>query len=174
MISDLTEGTGRFNVAQGGVATVQGVGAAISGLVHLDEANRDGRFPVRIDAGIALHHGEAAYGNVGSGVRLDFTVIGPDVNLASRIATMNKVLGEPLLMSRAFADHLWGDPEAIGDYGLDGILEPVTIFRLKPPAAPTVPHRVETETARAKSRRSRAPIAAPTRVSPACATPSSR
>jgi peptidoglycan hydrolase-like protein with peptidoglycan-binding domain len=43
-----------------------------------------GRFPSPISAGIALHHGETAYGNVGSGVRLDFTVIGPDVNLASR------------------------------------------------------------------------------------------
>ena len=32
-----------------------------------------------IQIGIALHYGEAAYGNVGSGVRLDFTVIGKDV-----------------------------------------------------------------------------------------------
>ena len=107
--------------------------AAIGGLVRLDEANREGRFPVKvpIEAGIALHHGEAAYGNVGSGVRLDFTVIGPDVNLASRIASMNKILGEPLLMSRAFAEHLWGDPEPLGSHDVDGLTEPVQIFRLR-------------------------------------------
>jgi class 3 adenylate cyclase len=64
--------------------------------------------------GVALHHGEAAYGNVGSGVRLDFTVIGPDVNLASRIAQLNKVLGEPLLMSQAFVDVLPGRSEPLG------------------------------------------------------------
>ena len=61
-----------------------------------------------ITAGIALHHGEAAYGNVGSGARLDFTVIGPDVNLASRIAQLNKTIDEPLLMSKPFVDHLRG------------------------------------------------------------------
>jgi class 3 adenylate cyclase len=64
--------------------------------------------------GVALHHGEAAYSNVGSGVRLDFTVIGPDVNLASRIAQLNKVLGEPLLMSQAFVDVLPGRSEPLG------------------------------------------------------------
>ena len=51
--------------------------------------------PSPVAVGIALHHGEAAYGNVGSGERLDFTVIGRDVNLASRIAELNKSLGEP-------------------------------------------------------------------------------
>ncbi|HEV7872933.1 MAG TPA: adenylate/guanylate cyclase domain-containing protein [Enterovirga sp.] len=105
--------------------------AAIAGLVKLAEANRSGAFPVKVEAGIALHHGEAAYGNVGSGVRLDFTVIGRDVNLASRIAQMNKVLGEPLLMSRAFADHLWGDPEPLGAHDLDGFDERIQIYRLR-------------------------------------------
>jgi adenylate cyclase len=105
--------------------------AAIAGLVKLAEANRSGDFPVKVEAGIALHHGEAAYGNVGSGMRLDFTVIGRDVNLASRIAQMNKALGEPLLMSRAFADHLWGDPEPLGAHDLDGFDERIQIYRLR-------------------------------------------
>ena len=107
-----------------GSSAQSALSAAIAGLVRLDEANKAGRFPAQIEAGIALHHGDAAYGNVGSGTRLDFTVIGRDVNLASRIAQMNKVLAEPLLMSRAFADHLWGDPERIGEHTLDGFLEP--------------------------------------------------
>lgn len=112
--------------------------AAVAALVRLDEANRDGTFPERIAAGIALHYGEAAYGNVGSGNRLDFTVIGRDVNLASRIAQLNKALGEPLLMSRDFADHLWGDPEPLGEHGLPGFEKPVAIYRLRgsPDSAP--------------------------------------
>ena len=76
----------------------------------MEAANNEGRFPVPINVGIALHHGDAAYGNVGSGQRLDFTVIGRDVNLASRIADLNKTLGEPLLMSKPFVEHLWGNP----------------------------------------------------------------
>ncbi len=114
-----------------GASAQSALSAAIDALLRLDEANRDGRFAMPVAVGIALHHGEAAYGNVGSGSRLDFTVIGPDVNLASRIASMNKVLGEPLLMSRAFADHLWGDPEPLGSHNLDGFAEPVPIFRLR-------------------------------------------
>ena len=105
--------------------------AAIASLVRLDEANNAGHFAVPIRMGIALHHGEAAYGNVGSGNRLDFTVIGRDVNLASRIAQLNKALGEPLLMSRAFSDHLWGDPESLGEHMLPGFDQPVAIYRLR-------------------------------------------
>src|SRR5690349_10079118 len=37
-----------------------------------------------LHAGIALHFGKVSYGNIGSGQRLDFTLIGPDVNLLSR------------------------------------------------------------------------------------------
>lgn len=43
--------------------------AAEQALRRIDDANALGRFPARIAAGIALHHGEAAYGNVGSGAR---------------------------------------------------------------------------------------------------------
>ena len=103
--------------------------AAVQALAQLEAANDAGRFPSPISAGIALHHGEAAYGNVGSGVRLDFTVIGPDVNLASRIAQLNKVLGEPLLMSQAFVDVLPGRSEPLGAHAVDGFEEAVPIYR---------------------------------------------
>ena len=76
-----------------GSAAQAALTAAVQALAQLKAANGAGLFPSPISMGVALHHGEAAYGNVGSGVRLDFTVIGPDVNLASRIAQLNKVLG---------------------------------------------------------------------------------
>ena len=115
---------GRGRAAQAALA------AAVEALDQLEVANGAGRFPSPISMGHALPHGEAAYGNVGSGVRLDFTVIGPDVNLASRIAQLNKALGEPLLMSRAFVAVLPGRrPEPLGAHALDGFAEAVPIYR---------------------------------------------
>ena len=58
-------------------------------------------FPIRY--GIALHVGEAAFGNVGSGDRLDFTVIGRDVNVAARIASLCSRLGRDYLVSEEIA-----------------------------------------------------------------------
>ena len=66
---------------------------------------------------------------MGSGGRLDFTVIGPDVNLASRIAELNKVLGEPLLMSHAFVDVLPRRSEPLGAHAIDWFAEAVPIYR---------------------------------------------
>jgi len=103
--------------------------AATNALRRVQTANDEGRFPAPIQVGIALHHGDAAYGNVGSGQRLDFTVIGRDVNLASRIANLNKRLGEPLLMSKPFVEHLWGNPKPLGTHKVDGFEEEIEVFR---------------------------------------------
>ena len=105
--------------------------AAQHAFAALDEANALHQFQVPVSAGIALHHGEAAYGNVGSGSRLDFTVIGRDVNLASRLARLNRTLGQELLMSKPFVDFLWGDPIPLGEHRLDGFDEPMAVFRPK-------------------------------------------
>ncbi len=112
-----------------GRAAQSALTAAVETLARLEAANGEGRFRPAITAGIALHHGEAAYGNVGSGARLDFTVIGPDVNLASRIAQLNKTIDEPLLMSKPFVDHLRGASEPLGAHPVDGLEEPVPIYR---------------------------------------------
>ncbi|GGC81367.1 adenylate/guanylate cyclase domain-containing protein [Chelatococcus reniformis] len=103
--------------------------AARQSLELLDALNQGGSLPVRIEAGIALHHGDAAYGNVGSGARLDFTVVGRDVNLTSRLAGLNKVLSEPLIMSEAFTNHLWGDPILLGRFALDGITDEIAVYK---------------------------------------------
>jgi len=103
--------------------------AATKALRRVQAANSEGRFPVPIHVGIALHHGDAAYGNVGSGQRLDFTVIGRDVNLASRMTDLNKRLGEPLLMSKPFVEHLWGDPKSLGTHRVEGFEEEIAVFK---------------------------------------------
>src|ERR1700726_636680 len=56
----------------------------------------------RIEYGLALHLGDVMYGNIGSDTRLDFTVIGPAVNLTARIESMCRELGRQLLLSSDF------------------------------------------------------------------------
>jgi adenylate cyclase len=54
---------------------------------------------------VALHYGTVIYGNIGAADRLDFTVIGPSVNLLSRIEAVAKSLDLPLVVSaRAWRD----------------------------------------------------------------------
>jgi adenylate cyclase len=79
-------------------------------------------------AGIGLHLGDVFYGNVGAPGRLDFTVIGPAVNLAFRIESMTKELRRPLLASRAFARAVPTPLVALGTHWLRGIAEPEELF----------------------------------------------
>src|SRR6185437_1961838 len=81
--------------------------AATEGLAAVAARNRrngDGERDIRI--GIALHYGTVSYGNIGTDDRLDFTVIGPDVNLTSRIERLCRELDRMLIMSEQFAAHL--------------------------------------------------------------------
>jgi adenylate cyclase len=57
---------------------------------------------VELGYGIALHVGDVMYGNIGSRSRLDFTVIGPAVNVAARMQTLCKELGRTILVSGPF------------------------------------------------------------------------
>jgi adenylate cyclase len=88
------------------------------------------------DMYLGLHVGEVFYGNVGSRERLDFTVIGPAVNEASRIAAMCRSVDQPVLMSAAFADV--GDIKrrlvSVGRYALRGVSHPQELFTLDPDA----------------------------------------
>jgi adenylate cyclase len=102
--------------------------AARAGLETVDERNAAGK-GVRFEVGIALHFGDAAYGNVGSGARLDYTVIGRDVNLASRIASLCGTLNERLLISNAFQGRLAeADMRNLGAFKLKGVEREEPIF----------------------------------------------
>ena len=82
---------------------------------------------------IALHLGDVLYGNVGAADRLDFTVIGPAVNEASRIETLCQPLGHNVLISEAFAhaastccDRL----RSVGRHELRGVARDQELFTL--------------------------------------------
>ena len=98
-------------------------------LAALNEVRRAaGELP--LDFGIGLHRGDLTYGNIGTTKRLDFTVIGPAVNEASRIEGLCKPLGQPVLISAAFADSYPGQLTSLGKHALRGVAEPKEIFTL--------------------------------------------
>ena len=77
---------------------------------------------------VALHIGKAIYGNVGSAERLDFTVIGPAVNLVSRIEAVAKTLNVPIIVSDDFA-RAYGQPlHPLGLHKLRGLATPHNLF----------------------------------------------
>ena len=84
-----------------------------------------------------LHVGEVAYGNIGSPERLDFTVLGPAVNLVSRLEGLAKELNRPLLCSADFAGALDLPLTSLGRFPLKGVAEPEEVFALEPPRAPS-------------------------------------
>ena len=81
-----------------------------------------------MSVGIALHAGDVFYGNVGSETRLDFTVVGPAVNLAARIAELAKDLERQLLVSDALADIMGCRSGLFGHYLVKGFDEPVAVY----------------------------------------------
>jgi adenylate cyclase len=114
------------------------LGAAIAarqGVTELKKRRTAEDKPVT-DMYLGLHVGKVFYGNVGSRERLDFTVLGPAVNEASRIAAMCRSIDQPVLMSAAFANV--GDIKrrlvSVGRYALRGVAHPQELFTFDPDA----------------------------------------
>ncbi|MEP4378002.1 MAG: adenylate/guanylate cyclase domain-containing protein [Alphaproteobacteria bacterium] len=92
-------------------------------------ARREKGLP-EIGFGIALHHGNVVYGNIGAPDRLDFTVVGPAVNQTARIEAMCRKLGRPVLASQRIADASGENLVSLGFHALRGVREPQEIFTL--------------------------------------------
>jgi adenylate cyclase len=105
------------------------VSEARQAMAALNQRNGEtGRAP--LNYGIGVHVGDVMYGNIGSQTRLDFTVIGPAVNMASRLEALTKQLGKPVLLSGAFAEFVrnYFDLESVGEHRVRGFNDPIELF----------------------------------------------
>ena len=91
----------------------------------------------RFRVGGALHGGKILYGNIGGGNRLDFTCIGPAVNLAARLEKIAGRLHRTVVASAAFAGACDGGWTDLGEFPIAGFSKAERVFGLadEPPGA---------------------------------------
>ncbi|ULJ75792.1 adenylate/guanylate cyclase domain-containing protein [Rhizobium gallicum] len=119
---------------------IQAVQESSGGMQRLNEENlAAGRPSLRY--GVGIHVGDVMYGNIGTQNRLDFTVIGPAVNLAGRLETMTKTESRAVLMSVDFVEAYGRDTEnrfeLLGDRDVKGVGHSVRIFALNEQSSET-------------------------------------
>ncbi len=119
----------RADACRAALAAARAANAALDAL----NADRVGRGLPELAHGIGLHVGEVQYGNIGAIRRLDFTVIGQAVNLASRIESLCGKLGRRTLASEELAALAEGGLTPVGNFELKGIPGERAIYELSAP-----------------------------------------
>jgi adenylate cyclase len=120
----IEEGASAPDIARAAVAAARAAIDAVRGLV--DHPAMAGEPPLKIV--VALHIGTVNYGNIGAADRLDFTVIGPAVNLVSRIEAVAKALDRPIVVSDELVQVLGGGVISLGRHQLRGLATPHELF----------------------------------------------
>jgi adenylate cyclase len=115
-------------------ALAAAIEASATVATRFGSSSDDGAEDVRF--GLALHLGQVMYGNIGGGNRLDFTCIGPAVNLAARIEKLCSQLERTILASDEFAEYCPGKFAPVGNFDLRGIDGRRTVFGLEGEAVP--------------------------------------
>jgi len=125
-IFPVAEGSGNISqVCQSALAAAREAKAAVAEMADRNDGSADS-----VRFGLALHLGEVLYGNIGGESRLDYTCIGPAVNLAARLEKLTAKLGRTILASTLFAQHC---PDAflpVGEFALAGFAAPQMAFGL--------------------------------------------
>ena len=111
-----------FGAFDDGEPSLAGARAALKMMVELEKLNQKwaaaGEETFRI--GIGVHTGPVKVGNIGSHKKMEYTVIGDAVNLASRLQDKTKALGEEIIISEEVYQDL-GDRAEVVDKGFTDI-----------------------------------------------------
>jgi adenylate cyclase len=115
---------------------LRGVRAAVEMQLELSRLNArwqaDGRLQQGLEIGIGINSGEVFVGLLGSAQRINYTVIGDNANLASRLQDQTKIVGWPILVSERTAGLVRGEfqVEFAALQALRGKSQPVRIYKV--------------------------------------------
>ena len=90
-----------------------------------------GKKPIAI--GVGINTGTVIFGNIGRGKKIEFTVIGDAVNLASRLEGLNKDFGTSIIVSEATRQHIGEAAQVrpLGGVTVKGKTVTTTVFELQ-------------------------------------------
>ena len=100
--------------------------ASVEALTYVSGVDTQERFRF----GLALHVGKVLYGNIGGGNRLDFTCIGPAVNLAARLEKIAGKLNRTVVASAAFSETCAGQWTDLGEFPIAGFSKAERVYGL--------------------------------------------
>ena len=105
--------------------------AARESRASVEELSYDnGETVERFRFGVALHVGRILFGNIGGGNRLDFTCIGPAVNLAARLEKIAGRLKRIVVASEQFAGICGGGWTDLGEFPIAGFARAERVYGL--------------------------------------------
>ena len=105
------------------------IDGALRAVRRVEEYGRQLELPLCV--GFGCHIGHVLYGNIGTNDRLDFTVMGPAVNLTSRLESMCKEIGTQLTVSWVVAKENTELLESFGEHKIKGVVNPVDIWGVR-------------------------------------------
>jgi len=118
--------------------------AALESVLEILKALNEMRASAPVDSplrllytGFGLAYGPVLEGNVGTGRKLDYTLLGDTVNTAARLQALTREIGYQILLAAEVRDHVqqaWTF-KSLGQYAIRGKETPVELFTLDDPRA---------------------------------------